>query len=522
MNEQKLDAQKKAFYTYADALKMSAVVAVVEQFSTREDVPTMLKKVFRTIGIELNELLQADEVYHLFLNPDLKEAHRLDCKKEDGGYQRFNADITVIDLYRDNPNTWFYYVDSNIDKNALIAQKQPFLKQLYRLIDNPPFYSLAPFCWRDYPLGFFIFVWRDVNNSPPQLFKKEEVQLRESAISILAYLQELVTKLFTNHYPMYRDTYLPKYMEVIPRQVAVLFADIRNFTSAFEAIRLQAPKGNMSNPLVSLIKSYLCAASDIIATPGIGRIDKFIGDGIMALFGEYLICKNDPDSRVKDTVSCLLALYTSAMLSDAFEKLFKYFLNIKEIKDFLLDYTEEFTLKIGCGINFGEVHFDYFGTSIAPNQESSRLIGGYLEYTAVGDHVNTAQRIEGIANKPISSVNLIERSKYRSERSQSYTAPIIVSRPVFLRIKDWLKDPPGSLSIADYYKATAMLKGKGSVIDIFEIYPDEIKGKELLSELKRVGLDPLENSISAFWDNNAKRFNFSDVEAKRLIELYCI
>lgn len=526
MNKQDIMDEEKSFLIYADSLKFSAAVAITEQFSTREDAPTTLAKVFCTIGREVNLLINADEVYHLFLNPDLKEVHRLKCNMPNNNYERLDAEITGIDLYKKNDHTWFYHVDDSIDKSNLIAQKQPFLEQLKNLIYSPPFYALAPFCWRDYPLGYFIFVWHKTD-AVPLFFKKEKVRLRESSISILHYLQALVTALFTNHYPIYRDTYLPKYMEVIPKRVAVLFADIRNFTSAFEAIRLHAPKRpELPNPLVGLVKAYLAAASGIIAGLGIGRIDKFIGDGIMALFGEYLLCKNDQDSTKKYTSSCLLALYTASMLNDAFEKLFKYFLSIKEIKTFLLDYTEDFNLKIGCGINFGEVHFDYFGTSIVPPQGESKLIGGYLEYTAVGDHVNTAQRLEGIANKPMNAINLIERSKYRSERNQNFTAPIIVSRPVFLRIKDFLRDIPGTLSgvsIDDYYKATAMLKGKGSLIDIYEIYPNEIKGRELLKELKEAGLERLESGMSSSWDNDNinKIFRFHDAEAKRLIKLYC-
>lgn len=517
--------QKDPFWSFASWLKFSAVVAVVEQFSTHERMAVTLMKMFRALGMELQCLVRAEEVYHIFLNPDLNEMHILLCQGDEM-YQNKKASIR-IPLDGQDSWSWLFYKDKNIQlmENFCELIKPPTKEdelKLWNLLEKPAFYAVAPFCQRDIPLGYFVFVWRDPKTIP-DLFKREELKLRESAINILNYLQGFIAKLLGNHYSLYRDTYLPKFMEANSRPVAILFADIRNFTSAFEAMRLRiSGSANFSNPLVGLVKAYLSAASEIIAQPGIGRIDKFIGDGIMTIFGEYLSCPSTEEcssEKNQALISCLLSIYSGAMLIDAFKKLFKHFLELETIQSFMKDYNERFDLKIGVGINFGEATFDYFGASMVSDSDSSRLIGGYLEYTAIGDNVNTAQRFESIAGRPVSEVSMIERSDGRIKRNSNYTAPIILGRTVFLRIQAGLIRPRDGLLLADYYKSVIGLKGKGSVAEIYEIYPDEINGDFLLRTLTLVGLERISTSIKQYWKDGA--FQFPDERAKELIECYC-
>ena len=60
------------------------------------------------------------------------------------------------------------------------------------------------------------------------------------------------------------------------RDIAVLFADLRGFTSLSE--------GRLPYDVVFVLNRYFAAMGRAIETAG-GRLDKFLGDGIMALFG---------------------------------------------------------------------------------------------------------------------------------------------------------------------------------------------------------------------------------------------
>jgi len=74
-----------------------------------------------------------------------------------------------------------------------------------------------------------------------------------------------------------RDGYAqPSYLAGQERTIAVLFADIRTFTAIAEQ--------KLPYDLVFLLNSYFEAAGEAIVSAG-GIVDKFIGDGVMALFG---------------------------------------------------------------------------------------------------------------------------------------------------------------------------------------------------------------------------------------------
>jgi class 3 adenylate cyclase len=168
-------------------------------------------------------------------------------------------------------------------------------------------------------------------------------------VSVLDYLHTLVEKLISNHFHMHRDTYIPSFQRVGKESVAILFADVRNFTSAFETSRLICTGGEQYPELLTgFLKCYLEAAALVIAEPGIGRIDKFIGDGIMATFGEHVVA-----SRDRECVACLLALYSSCVLIDAFDKLRTLLQEHPAYLSFQRQYNDVIDIRLGTGINFG-------------------------------------------------------------------------------------------------------------------------------------------------------------------------
>ncbi|MFL6581844.1 MAG: CHASE2 domain-containing protein [Burkholderiales bacterium] len=136
------------------------------------------------------------------------------------------------------------------------------------------------------------------------------------------------------------------------RQITVLFSDIRGFTTLAESCSPQE--------VVSLLNHYFSRQVEVVFRNG-GALDKFIGDCIMAIWGAPL----DDANHAERAIQC--ALEMSDML-DAFRK--------------QLDTDAGFD--IGIGVHSGPAVVGLIGS------EQRR------EYTAIGDTVNLASRIEGL------------------------------------------------------------------------------------------------------------------------------
>jgi class 3 adenylate cyclase len=232
----------------------------------------------------------------------------------------------------------------------------------------------------------------------------------------------------------------------------------------------------------------------------------------MATFSDYLVSKEDHDE-----MCCLLGIYSSCMLYDAFDKLLKRMENRPEFKDFLMEWNDVLNIKLGIGIAFGKVSFDYFGSNELSNKESSNLIGGYIEYTAIGNNVNTAQRLEGLASKAISQVTCNDRAAIRSE--DSLISPIILSRTVILRILGTLRSiTKSSLTVESQYRSTFSLKGKGTAVDAFEMKPEDINGDYIINFLKDHANTRIYTTVEKTWKNG--KFNFDDKIVDELAKRY--
>lgn len=151
------------------------------------------------------------------------------------------------------------------------------------------------------------------------------------------------------------------------REVSVLFCDIRSFTAMSEKMA--------AADVVSLLNRYFTALGKCI-TNHHGIINKYIGDAIMAIFGAPVASQNSAE--------------------DAFEAALDMRLALEKInKDFAADGLPE--LKFGIGIHTGPV---FAGTIGAENR---------MEYTVIGDTVNTASRLESLC-KTYSTDLLISES----------------------------------------------------------------------------------------------------------------
>jgi adenylate cyclase len=136
------------------------------------------------------------------------------------------------------------------------------------------------------------------------------------------------------------------------RPVVVFFSDIRGFTPMSEKMS--------PDEIASLLTEYFTEMVEIVFENG-GTLDKFMGDAIMALWGAPITYEDDADRAMRAAIE---QQRTVAALNEKWA-------------------TEgrQHQVQIGIGINFGEV--------FAGNIGSDRR----LEYTVIGDAVNTAARL---------------------------------------------------------------------------------------------------------------------------------
>ena len=138
--------------------------------------------------------------------------------------------------------------------------------------------------------------------------------------------------------------------------VTILFGDLSGFTSLSE--KLEDPE-----KVVEVVNRYFTRMLEIVEKYG-GDVDKFLGDAIMVVFGAPVAHGNDPER------ACRAALEM-----------------VKAIKEFGFVETPKGPVEINMsiGVNTGEV--------VALNVGSEKR----MEYTVMGDNVNLASRLEGVA-----------------------------------------------------------------------------------------------------------------------------
>ena len=139
--------------------------------------------------------------------------------------------------------------------------------------------------------------------------------------------------------------------------ITVLFSDIRNFTTIAEKLS--------ANETVEFLNVYFERVINIIQAEG-GRIDKFIGDAVMAEFGV-------PYPFEDHAVRALRAAAGMRVVAEEFKAWMRNRFPDRDIPEF----------GIGIGI--------HSGNAVVGNLGSAKR----MEYTAIGDTVNVASRLEG-------------------------------------------------------------------------------------------------------------------------------
>jgi adenylate cyclase len=176
--------------------------------------------------------------------------------------------------------------------------------------------------------------------------------------------------------------------------ITVLFADIRGFTSFSEN---QSPE-----QLVSVLNRYLAAGAEAVLDEE-GTVDKFLGDAVMAWFNAPI---PQPDHTLR-------AVRAALKLRDRIAQLHAVL-------------PPEAHLAFGVGIHYGDAILGLIGTEKR------------LEYTAIGDSVNTTKRLQENAGKN----------------------QIVISDVAYERVKDFIHVAP---------MQSMVVKGKREPIAVYEI-----------------------------------------------------
>ncbi len=153
------------------------------------------------------------------------------------------------------------------------------------------------------------------------------------------------------------------------REIFVLFSDLEGFTKMSHAI---APE-----MVAKLLNRYLDMLSQVVLDHG-GVIDKFVGDAVVAFWGA-------PISRPDDGMRAARAGYAMWQAGEAFRN---------EVSG--MDPNLPAIGKTRVGLHFGEAVIGNFGGATR------------IQYTALGDSMNTAARLEA-ANKALDSAVMASR-----------------------------------------------------------------------------------------------------------------
>lgn len=180
------------------------------------------------------------------------------------------------------------------------------------------------------------------------------------------------------------------------RHVAVLFVDIRGFTTMSESMDPET--------VVQILNQYLSLTTKCIFENG-GMLDKFIGDATMAIFN----APNDQEDYIYKAVLAGLAMQQGGRaLAEKLEK----------------EYGRSVTY--GIGINAGDAVVGNIGSETR------------MDYTAIGDTVNTAARIE----------------------SKAPRGEVLISEVVYEAVKD---------RIDAEFKEAMQLKGKAEPVKVYKV-----------------------------------------------------
>jgi len=268
--------------------------------------------------------------------------------------------------------------------------------------------------------------------------------LTRLAINVVAVLGRFME----DEYETEPNTYLPEHRPAgVSKTCAILFADIRNFSQLTQVLRMMGKPG-----LIERFLDHYCARMGrVVGDAPLGRVDKFLGDGIFALFGEYLDTPEEDRKNEQNHKKVVIAVHCAWKMLEQFRAVYTAWVTmglsrtdisyglwyadgdpeeeteLQAFHDLRKLFNEDVEIDLAIGINIGEVFFDYLGDP------------SHREYTAIGDHVNFTQRLQDAARRydeqkgRVRANILVSQAAYRALSDNGYL--LHVRDPIWLQAK---------------------------------------------------------------------------------------
>lgn len=241
------------------------------------------------------------------------------------------------------------------------------------------------------------------------------------------------------------------------RELTVFFADVAGFTSMSERIGVG---------VIDIVSRYLDVMSEAVATNG-GTVDKYIGDAVMAFWGAPRLDDRQAERACRCALEGIAALQAAGVVDDRGDP-----------------------IKVRVGI--------HGGPAVVGNIGSRRR----LNYTAIGDTVNLASRLEG-ANKVFGTTILISGVTEEAARATIVTrlicAVAVVGRdeptPLYelIGLSETLSKPQWAIdyeqALADY-GARRFEAARAALTVILRTRPDDGPTRWLLAQCERRIAEP--------------------------------
>jgi adenylate cyclase len=205
----------------------------------------------------------------------------------------------------------------------------------------------------------------------------------------------------------------------------VLFSDIRRFAMLSEAM---TPRDTVSMP-----NEYFTEMVEVIFTRG-GMLDKYMGDGLMAIFGAPVVGSADADNAlfVANDMVRALALLNTRRAERGFE-----------------------AIEIGIGLATGGV----LAGSVGPTKR--------MEYTAIGGNVNLAARLES-ANKYFGTVVLLAATTVDALKSPAVLRRLDLIQAKGISQPTWVYESLGHHTPSTFPKLAAVIAAYETGLDSYQ------------------------------------------------------
>jgi class 3 adenylate cyclase len=282
-------------------------------------------------------------------------------------------------------------------------------------------------------------------------------------------VEQMLIRLFTNFYQIGSQTYLPSYFRVERKHVALLCAEIRGFDRISEILRYRHDFGRekAAECLRILVNRFSECTAQIIEKYK-GRVDQIWGNGLLAVFGQYLDTEDTSSS-----VPCIRAAMAAADIVERARDVLKSWLwDDFKFPEYLALHSEHTELDPIVAVDYGDVVFDYVGST------KNRV------YMSVGDHVNFVKQLAVAVGRTesgdsdldplVRQLKALINKTNNNAGAQLLNPPILLSQSAFTGAFQVLQFTENDAADWKHKHRTIRLPGKPTLYSVYEIGPENV------------------------------------------------